>query len=234
MNENAVAWLSEKTDTILPMILDLSQSVLMRLLDVLLKLPNAMIFSFTMVASSFLFSLSYPRIEPFVLRQLPARLQTEYFDVKEFLFRKFFRFLRAHGTMFFINYGELFVGLLVLKSSYPLILAAVIALADLLPYIGMASILVPWGLIQWFLFSDPTSGIGLIVLAVAVSVVRELLEPRIVGKSIGLSALATLFSIYLGMKLLGFAGIFLFPLLFLFLKEWNESGRISLWKNKPE
>lgn len=234
IDENVAAWLSEKTDTVLPMILELSQGALMKLLDVLLKLPNAMIFTFAMVVSSFLFSLSYPRIEPFILRQLPARWQTEYFDLKEFLFRKFFCFLRAHGTMFLINYLELSVGLLFLKSSYPLILAAVIALADLLPYVGMASILVPWGLIQWLVFSDSAFGIGLIVLAVVVSAVRELLESRIVGKSIGLSALATLFSIYFGMKLLGFVGIFVFPLLFLLMKEWNESGRILLWKNKPE
>ncbi|MBQ1965974.1 MAG: AI-2E family transporter [Clostridia bacterium] len=234
LSENLTAWLSQQADTILPMILSLSQNVLVKLLDFMLKLPNAVIFSFAMVASSVLFAISYEKIEPFVLRQLPARFQAEYFDVKEFLFRKIFRFLKAHSTMFLLNYAQLLFGLLFLRSPYPLILAAVIALADLLPYIGMASILVPWGLIQWFLFGNSFQGIGLIVLAVLVSVVREVLEPRIVGKTIGLSALATLFSIYLGMKLMGFAGVFLFPLFFLFLKEWNESGRILLWKNKPE
>ncbi len=234
LSESLTTWLAQQTDTILPMVLNLSQNALMKFLDFLLKLPNAMIFSFAMVVSSVLFSVSYEKIEPFFLRQLPARFQAEYFDVKEFLFRKFFRFLQAHGTMFFINYVQLLVGLFFLKSPYPLILAAIIALADLLPYIGMASVLVPWGLVQWWLFGNPVQGIGLVVLAVIVSVVRELLEPRIVGRTIGLSPLATLFSIYFGMKLLGFAGIFLFPLFFLFLKEWNESGRIFLWKNKPE
>ncbi len=233
-SENITSWLSQQTDTVLPMIINLSQNALSKLLDFILKLPNAVLFCFAMVVSSVLFSVSYEKIEPFLLRQLPARWQTEYFDVKDFLFRKFFRFLQAHSTMFLINYVQLLVGLLFLRSPYPLILAVVIALADLLPYIGMASILVPWGLIEWFVFADSVQGIGLIVLAVIVSVVRELLEPRIVGKTIGLSALATLFSIYLGMKFMGFLGIFLFPLFFLFLKEWNESGRILLWKNKPE
>ena len=227
-------WLLEKMDTFLPAILDLSQKALMKLLNLLLALPNAVIFCFAMVVSSVLFSVSYPNIEPFLLRQLPARFQTEYYDVKDFLFRKIFRFLKAHGIMFLINYTELLIGLFLLKSPYPLILAAVISLADLLPYVGMASILVPWGLIQWFLFSNSTQGIGLIVLAIIVSVVRQLLEPRIVGKTIGLSALATLISIYFGMKLMGIVGVFVFPLLFLFFKEWNDSGRLFLWKNEPE
>ena len=234
LSENWKAWLFQQTDAVLPMILNLSQNALVKLLDFMLKLPNAVIFSFAMIVSSVLFAISYEKIEPFLLRQLPARWQTEYFDVKEFLFRKMFRFFKAHSTMFLLNYGQLLVGLFFLKSPYPLILAAVIALADLLPYIGMASILVPWGLFQWLIFGNSAQGIGLIVLAVIVSVVREVLEPRIVGKTIGLSALATLFSIYLGMKFMGFMGIFLFPLFFLFLKEWNESGRILLWKNKPE
>lgn len=234
LNGNAAEWLLDKMDTFLPAILDLSQKALMRLLNILLALPNAVIFSFAMIVSSVLFSVSYPKIEPFFLRQLPARLQTEYYDIKDFLVRKILRFLKAHGIMFLINSTELLIGFWFLESPYPLILAAVIALADLLPYVGMASILVPWGLIQWLLFSNSTQGIGLIVLAVIVSVVRELLEPRIVGKNIGLSALATLFSIYFGMKLMGISGVFLFPLLFLFFKEWNESGRLLLWKNEPE
>ncbi len=234
LNGDTMSWILEKADTFFPAVLDLSQKALMKLLNLLLALPNAVIFSFAMVVSSVLLSVSFPKIEPFLLRQLPARLQTEYYDIKDFLIRKIFRFVKAHGIMFGINFTELLIGLWILKSPYPLILAAVIALADLLPYIGMASVLVPWGLIQWLLLDHPTQGIGFIVLAGIVSVARELLEPRIVGKNIGLSALATLFSIYLGMKFMGVTGVFLFPLLFLFFKEWNESGRILLWRNEPE
>ncbi|MBO5248451.1 MAG: AI-2E family transporter [Clostridia bacterium] len=234
LNEDAVSWFAEKADALLPALLDLSQNALIKLLNVLIELPGAIIFSFAMIASSLLFSISYPKIEPFVLRQLPIRLQAEYYDIKDFLLRKIVRFFRAHGIMFLFNFTELLIGLWFLKSPYPLIFAAIIALADLLPYVGMASVLVPWGLIRWLLFSDPSQGIGLIVLAVIVTVVRELLEPRIVGKNIGLSALATLFSIYFGIKSMGFFGAIVFPLLFLFLKEWNESGRILLWKNEPE
>lgn len=231
---NVAEWIANKTDDLIPALLELSQGALMKLMNLLLGVPDALVFVFATVVSSFLFSLVYPKIEPFVLRQLSARMQTEYFDLKEFLSQKMFRIIRAYGVMFAINYGELLVGFFILKVPYPLILAAIIALFDLLPYVGILSVLLPWGVAEWFLFSRPALGIGLIVLAVIVSVLREILEPKIIGKTIGLSPLATLISIYLGLKWVGFWGMLLFPLLFLLFKEWNDSGRIQLWKTLHE
>lgn len=228
--EKILSWIGEQ----LPAVLNLSQDLLVRLIGLLMKLPDAFLFSFAMVVSSLLISASYPAWEPFLLRQMPARLQSEYFDVKLFLTKTVLRVLRAYGILFCLNYAQIALGLVVLHVSYPLILAALIAVLDLLPFIGTATVLVPWGLAELFFFSNPFTGAGLLVLALVVSVVREILQTKIVGKHMGLSPLATLISIYLGLKIFGFFGVFVFPLLFLFLKEWNGSGRISLWKNSPE
>ena len=228
---NVADWISRKADDLIPAVLEISQGALIKFLGLLMNLPNAIIFVFATVVSSFLLSVSYPKIEPFLLRQFSAKLQAEYFDLKDFLARKMLRIVRAYGAMLGINYVELLVGFLILKIPYPLILAALISLFDLLPYVGILSVMLPWGLVEWFLFSRPSLGIGLIVLAVLVSVFRELLEPKIVGKTIGLSPLATLAAIYIGLKWMGFWGMLLFPLLFLLVKEWNDSGRISLWKS---
>ncbi len=227
-------WLLERADNFLPALLDISQGAVRKLLSVLMALPDAFVFCFAMVFSSYLFSLSYPKIEPFLLRQLPMRLQTEYYDIKDFLLRKILRIVRAYGIMFCINYAELLIGFWFLKVPYPLILAALIAFSDLFPYIGIVSVLVPWGIVEILVLSNPTYGAGLIVLAVIISVIRQFLEPRIVGKTIGLSALATVFSVYVGLKFLGFPGLIIAPLLALFLKEWNESGRLILWKTDPD
>lgn len=234
LNETSVAWLTARLDDFLPSLIGVFQSALSGLLNFLIALPNALIFSFTVLLSSFLFSLRFNEIEPFLLRQLPLRLQSEYFDVKEFLLRKIFRIFRAYGIMFSINFTLLFLGFAMLSVPYSLVLAAMIALFDLLPFVGIPAVLLPWGLVEMFFLSHSSRGAGLIVLAVAVFLLREILEPRIVGKNIGLSALMSLFSIYLGVKIMGFFGAFLFPLLFLLLKEWNDSGRICLWKSLPE
>lgn len=231
LGESARQWLEQRSEEWFPALIDLFQSALMQLLDLLMALPNALIFSVTTVVSSYLLSLSYPKIEPFLLRQMSARWQTEYFDLKEFLVRKIFRIFRAYGIMLAINYGALLLGFWILDVSYPMILAALIAVFDLLPYVGIPSVLVPWGLAVWLIRSDAYLGVGLIVLAAVVFLFREFAEPRILGQTVGLSALAGLFSIYLGMKLMGFFGVILFPLLFLVIKEWNDSGRISLWKS---
>lgn len=227
-------WISDRADKIFPAVLELSQGVLRRILDLLLALPNAFIFSFAMVVSSFLFSLTYPKIEPFILRQLSLRLQAEYFDVKDFLVRKIFRILRAYGIMVSINFTELLIGFWILKIPYPLILAAMIAVCDLFPYIGIVSILVPWGVVEWVVLRNSALGMGLIIMAIILSVVRQILEPKVIGKTIGLSALTTLFCVYAGLRLIGISGIVLFPLAALFIKEWNESGRLSIWKREPD
>lgn len=234
LKRETLDWITARLDSFLPTLMSVVQSAVRGLLDLLLALPQALIFSFTTVLSSFLFAVSYPKAEPFLLKQLPIRFQSDYFDVKEFLTRKIFRIFRAYGIMLCVNYAVLAVGFWIIDVSYPLILAAIIAVFDLLPYVGIPSALIPWGIWQWGIASDTKTAIGLIVLAVILFIMRELLEPRIVGKTIGLSALMSLFSIYLGMKLLGFFGVIIFPLLFLLIKEWNDSGRILLWKSNPD
>ena len=234
LSESAASWLADRTDSLLPAILNLSQSALLKIMNLLLGLPEAILFCFATVLSSLLFSISYPKIEPFILRQLPARLQAEYYDVKEFLFQKIVKICKAQGIMISIVFTALLLGLWILKFPYPILFAAFIAIADLLPFIGIAILLIPWGLFEWYFCSDPVQGIGLIVLAILITALRELLEPKIIGQNIGLSSLATLFGIYLGIKLIGIPGIIIVPLVFLFLKEWNADGRISLWKTTPE
>lgn len=230
---DAREWILARLRGFLPAVADLSQTVLVRLLEILMKLPDAFLFCFAMILSSLLFSLHFPDFEPFLLRQMSARIQSEYCDLKAFLSEKVLRLVKAYGILFLINYTELSAGFFLLNVRYPLIIAALVALFDLLPFIGTATVLIPWGIVSLIL-GDSARGAGLLVMAAIVSLVRELLQPKIVGRHIGLSPLGTLVSIYLGMKFLGFVGAFLFPLVFLFLKEWNSSGRILLWKNTPE
>ena len=234
LGDSVEQWFSQSADAVLPALTEVVKTALMKLIDFLLKIPNAFLFCFATVVSSLLLSVSYPKIEPFFLRQMSARLQTEYYDVKAFLQEKILKIFRALGIMFLLDSVILLVGLLILRIPYPLLLAVLLALLDLLPYVGTSTVLVPWGLFRWLLCSDPHTGIGLLILAGVIVVVREISEPRIVGKNIGLSAFATLFSIYVGVKLCGFFGLFLFPLLFLFLKEWNDSGRLPLWRTASD
>jgi predicted PurR-regulated permease PerM len=77
---------------------------------------------------------------------------------------------------------------------------------------------------------DLHSGIGILLLYLVITVVRSILEPRSIGQRIGLHPLVTLMAMYLGLKLLGLPGMFLFPLVLILIKNAQEIGMFRVWK----
>ena len=113
------------------------------------------------------------------------------------------------------------MGLLVLGRKNALPLALVIAVVDALPVFGAGTILIPWGVIS-FLRGSTVLGIGLLVLYALCSVSRAFLEPRFLGKQIGLNPLLTLIALYAGYRLFGILGMILLPFAVILLKQLYE------------
>ena len=120
-------------------------------------------------------------------------------------------YLRAYGIIFALTFIELFVGLLILFPSYALLGALIIASIDILPVFGAGFVLIPWGIAS-MLSGDWFVGIGLLVLYLVVTVVRQIAEPRIIGDSIGIHPLLTLCALFVGYRLFGFTGLILAPI----------------------
>ena len=143
------------------------------------------------------------------------------------------KYLRAYGLIIFITFTELFIGFSILGVSYSFIIAMITALVDILPVLGTGTILIPWGVYMIFA-GNYFLGIGILVLYVLITVVRQVLEPKIVGSYVGLYPLVTLMAMYIGSKVMGFFGLFLFPIAIILLKKLNDDGHIKLWKIPPE
>ena len=109
-----------------------------------------------------------------------------------------------------ITFSLLFIGFLVLKVRYALILSALFALIDFLPVLGVGTLLIPWGAFE-LIRGNYTLAIGLIVMYAVIAVVRQVTEPKIIGANFGIHPLLTLFSMYLGLSLFGFTGMILGP-----------------------
>lgn len=120
--------------------------------------------------------------------------------------------LRAQGILILLTFGELSIGLLVLRVEPALLLAGVIALVDALPIFGSGAVLLPWGLVSLLSGRIPL-GLGLFLLYGVVALVRGALEPRLLGKRIGLPPLVSLVSMYVGFQIFGVAGMILMPVL---------------------
>ena len=105
------------------------------------------------------------------------------------------------------------------------------AVVDILPVIGVGTVLVPWGIVK-ILSGGYYQGFGLLIIFAVVSVVREILEPKIIGKSIGLHPLMTLLSMYIGLELCGFLGLISFPVLVIVLKTLFLEGEHGICSEK--
>ena len=117
-------------------------------------------------------------------------------------------------------------GLLLLRIPYAPLWGILIASVDAFPVLGTGSVLVPWSLVS-FLQGDRLQAFGLLGLYAAAALIRTVLEPRLVGKHLGLDPLVTLMALYVGFKLFGLPGMLLSPILAVTvtqLMEFNAEG----------
>jgi sporulation integral membrane protein YtvI len=193
------------------------------------SLPRFMInFIVTVVAACFI-AADYSHITGFIMRFMPKKYRESAVNMKNFFFTTVLRLIRAYALLMLITFTELFFGLLLLRISHPLLIAVLIAFVDLLPVLGTGTVLVPWAIIEFLLGNAPL-GIGLALLYAVITVVRNILEPKIVGKHVGLNPLITLFAIVVGFKAMGIMGMFIALAAAIVIKHLYESGTIKLWK----
>lgn len=174
-------------------------------------LPTLLLASVFTVMISILVSLNYRQVCDFLMGLVPKSLATRVAGLQRFARGTLWRMARAYTIIMAVTFSELTLGLWLLGFSYVLPVAAAITLLDLLPVIGSGTVLVPWGLLL-LASGDTVGGAGLLALFVVIMVVRNIIEPRVVGKQIGLHPIATITAMYAGLKIAGVIGLLLAPL----------------------
>ena len=137
--------------------------------------------------------------------------------------------LRAQLKLMGITFLILNVGLLVLRVRYPLLAALAITVVDALPVFGTGTVLVPWAAVECLLGAVPR-GIALLALFAVISVVRSVLEPKLMAAQAGLPPLASLCAMYVGFCAMGVAGMVLAPMALMLVKQLRDGGYIRLWR----
>lgn len=193
------------------------------------KIPSFVIkFVFSIIAS-FLFTLDYYKVTGFVMRQFSPRMQEIILSVKRNIFGTIFKFIKAYSILMFVTFIELSIGFSIFRIPNAIILATLFALLDVIPAIGVGGMLIPWSIIE-LVKGNYDLAIGLIIIYAIITIIRYILEPKIIGKQIGLNPIITLMSMFLGAELLGFFGIFILPVFVTIIKYLNDSGTIKLFK----
>lgn len=183
---------------------------------------------FTIVLSVFI-SVEYNNITSFIKKQLPENFNSTFSEARVFLTGTLWKMIKSYMIIMFITFIELLTGLSVLKIRFALPIAAIIAILDILPVLGTGGVLIPWAIIELIL-KNYSVGIGLLLLYFIVTVVRNVIEPRIVGYQIGLHPIITITAMYAGLRLFGFFGLIAAPIVAILIKYLNDTGKIHLFK----
>ena len=184
----------------------LSGSVLPFLAGLAAFLPNALLTVLVVLLSAYYLAIDFRGFHAFLLSLFPPHAAEKLCGLKRVVMEVGGSFFRAYGLIMLVTFSELFSALLLLGYRYAFLIALGTAVIDILPWAAFL-----------LLAGDTGGGVGLLVVYGVMTVVRQVIEPRIIGKYIGLPPLAALASMYLGLQLIGFWGLFLFPLAALLL-----------------
>ena len=187
-------------------------------------LPNALVFTVTAVLSSFMLCARLPEIRRAVRQRLPLRTRSRLRQAATKMKTALGLWLRAELRLMAVTFAICTAGLLVLRVRRFLGLAALTACVDALPVLGSGTVLLPWGA-ACMLRGQTQRGIGLALLYAACALTRTTLEPRLLGRHLGLSPLMTLTALYTGFRLCGVAGMILFPIGAMLLDQLLELVR---------
>lgn len=132
-------------------------------------------------------------------------------------------YVKAQLIIMCIAFTVLLIGLTVLDIDYALVLALAIAVFDALPFFGSGAVLIPWAVIS-FITGGWARGIGLVIIYLSVILTRQLVEPKIVSKNIGMHPIMTLMAMYVGYRTLSIGGMIFGPLILMFAVSLYRAG----------
>ena len=191
---------------------------------------SSFLFSFFIfVVDTVLLSADYVRIRAFVMRQLSPRHQKTMLNVKVFMKTTVWGYTKTYAIIFAFYLVSMYVLFLVLKVDHAALLSFIIALIDLLPVLGLGIVFIPWSIVC-FIGGDIWFGIALVAAYVVLTFVRNLIEPKLIGKQVGIHPFIALLALYLGLELFGVIGVFVLPLAVILLKSEHDAGRLHIWK----
>ena len=189
--------------------------------NVVKSIPAALVYTIVTIFSSYLFIVDRDKLLELFRRYMPEGGARYFQYVKKDVRRLIGGYFLAQFKIMFVIAAVLALGFLVLGVNYALLLAVIIAVLDFLPVLGTGTILIPWAVIR-LVSGQYAFGAGLLIIYVLTLVLRQIIQPKIVGDTMGLDPLMTLLFLYLGFKFSGIAGMILaVPVGMLFLNLYE-------------
>lgn len=209
------AFLADSSGTIIKSVSGLAASV-----------PSVVVKIIVTIISSYFMAFDFEHIVGFVMGVLPEKGREKVVKVVEQTKHIIKVFFGSYSLLMLLTFIELTIGLSILKVPYAVWIALGIAIFDILPILGTGGILIPWAIIA-AVIGEYRMAVGIAILYLVITAIRNTLEPKLVGKQIGLHPLATLISMTVGAKLFGLVGLFGFPLVLSLIVKMREMEKTA-------
>lgn len=203
------------------------------------QIPSILIAIIVCLVASCFMASDYDEITGFIKRQFPKEKRKDLSRAKALLKSSLSKMAKAYALIMTVTFTEMFLGLTALhmlgiySSSFTVIIAIVTAIVDIIPVLGTGTILIPWAAYS-LIVGNYALAIGLAVIYAVITVIRQIVEPKLVAGQLGLSPVVTVTALYLGLKIFGVFGMIIAPILVTMLKVLNDEGIIHLWKSSKQ
>lgn len=175
------------------------------------RVPQTVLTAATGILAGFMISGRLPKLQNYLSEKLPPGLAKTIPALKK-IKDALVGWLKAQLKLMTITWLIVGAGFLILRIPYGLLWAVLVAVVDAVPVLGTGTLLIPWALVE-FLQGNLLRGSGLLAICSIALISRTVLEPRLVGRQLGLDPLLTLVAFYAGFQLWGIGGMLLAPVL---------------------
>lgn len=207
--------------------------------SVVKSLPSTVLTCVVAVVSCFFMTSDYDKVKELALGFFSEGKRKNIVKTKRTALKAISKLLKAYVTIMAITFVEMFLGLFLLKligvydGSYITIISFVTCIIDIVPVLGTGTVLLPWAVYN-LIFGNVGMGIGLLVIYAVITVIRQIVEPKLVANQAGLPAIVTIMAMFLGVRIFGAFGIILLPFTVIILKLLYDEGIFSSKKVSAE
>jgi sporulation integral membrane protein YtvI len=163
----------------------------------------------------------------------PKTFKHVFFFLKENVLKGIVSYIKAQLKLISLTFIVIFVALLILGVNNAFSISLLAAFFDVLPLLGVATLFIPW-IIYLFIVGNTSLAIWLSAILLVVILVRQIMEPKITGESLGVSAFTTLSFMIISLSLFGVAGVIISPVLIILIKALYDQGYLKRWIRRPE
>ncbi|MDD3268139.1 MAG: sporulation integral membrane protein YtvI [Syntrophomonadaceae bacterium] len=208
------------------LISSLMEDTINALVHAMALLPGIIVFLMIATVATFFFIKDRAMLRTLVMQFIPVGARAKTREIFAELLRALTGFIKAYSILITVTAIITMVFLKILGLDYIVTIGIIVGVMDILPILGPGAFFIPW--IGWqFLMGNLSMGMSLLAVYLLISIVRQFLEPKIVGENIGLHPLATLISLYVGLQLGGASGMILGPVLLVIIIACYRAGLLD-------